>query len=376
MDAFRACRCFTPASTSSRPPAAFLKAAPGRLLHSSTRRRGAARDDVLRSQDDAALRSRVDGTVLRSQDDAPVSPAEEVGLLKAMQNMEVDEPALEKSAEWGAAYVAAAVLFGAGIWGTLGPDKGAEYFAGYLLEQSLSIDNLFVFILVFGYFKTPLEYQNKVLTYGIATAAVLRLVFIGLGVEIVESFAPVLLLFAGILVYSSYKILLRDNEDDEEEDLADNKIVKFCRSLFTISDSYDGNKFFTEKDGVRMATPLLLVLLIVELSDIVFAVDSIPAVFGVTLDPFIVYTSNIFAILSLRGLYGFVAGVIGKMKYLESAVGVVLGFVGVKIVLDFVGMKIPTEASLGIVAGTLAIGAAASLLTAPSGEEVAEDTDR
>lgn len=269
---------------------------------------------------------------------------------------------LEARGETAAAAVIAAVLFGAGVWAFMGDQKGAEYFAGYLLEQSLSVDNLFVFILVFKYFKTPMEYQPKVLTYGIATAAVLRLVMIVLGVDIVERFEPVLLLFAGILLYSSWK-MLAGADDDGEEDLEDNNIVKFCRSLTRFSPHYDGDRFFTTlADGARVATPLLLVLAVIEVSDVVFAVDSIPAVFGVTLDPFIVYTSNIFAILSLRGLYGFVSGVMGQLRHLDKAVALVLGFVGAKILLDYGGCHIPTHVSLGVVATTLLGGVAASLL--------------
>ena len=239
----------------------------------------------------------------------------------------------------------------------------AEYFAGYLLEQSLSVDNLFVFILVFEYFKTPVEYQNKVLTYGIATAAVLRLILIVLGADIVESWKPVMLLFAAILLFSSFKLLFVDGDGQNDEDLSDNAIVRFSRSLFTFSETYDKDNFFTTlADGTRAATPLLLVLLVVELSDVVFAVDSIPAVFGVTLDPFIVYTSNIFAILSLRGLYTFVATFMSKMKYLDKAVAIVLGFVGAKILAEFVGLQVPTDVSLGVVGAILATGVGVSLL--------------
>ncbi|KAL4853820.1 Thylakoid membrane protein TERC [Chlorella vulgaris] len=305
---------------------------------------------------------------LASRDDLPPSPPslptpeEEATVIEEIDFLEVKEPIVEERAEGAAATVIAALVFGAGVWGVLGEQKGAEFFAGYLLEQSLSVDNLFVFILVFKYFKTPVEYQSKVLTYGIATAAVLRLVLIVVGVDIVERFEPVLLLFAAILLVSSFKLLL-GSEDDEEEDLSENKIVQFVRSIVTFSDAYDGDKFFTVQNGVRVATPLLLVLLVVELSDVVFAVDSIPAVFGVTLDPFIVYSSNIFAILSLRGLYSFVSTVMKELRFLDKAVALVLGFVGGKILADFVGYHVPTEWSLGIVASILGVGVGASLLS-------------
>ncbi|KAL4438500.1 hypothetical protein ABPG77_000148 [Micractinium sp. CCAP 211/92] len=297
---------------------------------------------------------------------------DDADVLKSLDRVEVVEPLVEQRGESAAATVIAALIFGAGVWGFMGPEKGAEYFAGYLLEQSLSVDNLFVFILVFNYFKTPVEYQNKVLTYGIATAAILRLVLIVAGVDIVERFEPVMLLFAGILILSSAKLLFSGDDDDEEEDLSSNKIVQFCKSLMSFSDTYDGDNFFTVKDGVRMATPLLLVLLVVELSDVVFAVDSIPAVFGVTLDPFIVYTSNLFAILSLRGLYSFVSTFMKELRYLDKAVALVLGFVGVKILADFGGYHVPTGVSLGVVAGILGFGVGTSLLLPAPSDEAAK----
>lgn len=164
-----------------------------------------------------------------------------------------------------------------------------------------------------------------------------------------------------------------EDEGDEDEDLADNGIVKLCRSLFTFTDSYDGDNFFTTlADGTRAATPLLLVLLVIELSDVIFAVDSIPAVFGVTLDPFIVYTSNMFAILSLRGLYSFVASYMSKLRYLDKAVALVLGFVGCKIIAEFAGLEVPTDASLGIVAAILASGIGASVLLPGAADEDGE----
>jgi len=240
--------------------------------------------------------------------------------VELITELEVIEPEVERDAEQALLSVGAAALFGAGVWGVLGPSKGEEFFAGYLLEQSLSIDNLFVFVLVFSQFQTPVASQKVVLSYGIATAAVLRLVLILLGADAVENWKPILLLFSGILLFSSIKLLIAKDEEEEEEDLSTNKVVQFSKSLFDFTDQYDGDKFFTtEKGGVKtLATPLLLVLLIIELSDVIFAVDSIPAVFGVTLDPFIVYSSNMFAILSLRGLYGFVSNVLTNLVYLEK----------------------------------------------------------
>lgn len=284
--------------------------------------------------------------------------------------LEIVEPEVERDAEQAALAVGAATLFGAGVWAVLGPVKGQEYFAGYLLEQSLSVDNLFVFVLVFSQFQTPVASQKIVLSYGIWTAAVLRLVLILLGADAVEKWKPILLVFAGILLVSSGKLLLAGEDGEEEEDLSENTIVKFSKSLFDFTDTYDGDKFFTTVEaGVSRATPLLLVLLIIELSDVIFAVDSIPAVFGVTLDPFIVYSSNMFAILSLRGLYGFVSNVLTKLKYLEKSVAVVLGVIGGKILVEFAGVDVPTSASLAAVVAILGGGVAASLLLESNGEE-------
>ena len=275
-----------------------------------------------------------------------------------------------------ALWVGAACLFGAGIGFVQGVDKASEYFAGYLLEQSLSVDNLFVFILVFDYFKVPESTQPKVLSYGIVGAMIMRAAMILAGATAIEDFEPVLLVFAGILIFSSYK-LLANNEEEEEEDLKDSAIVKFCSSMIQVSDEYDGDNFWTTaKDGVtKMATPLLLVVAVIELSDVVFAVDSIPAVFGVTKDPFIVYTSNIFAICSLRSLFGFVSAVVSELEYLETSVAVVLGFIGVKMIADYAGYSMSNEASLAVVASLLSGGVAASYLFPSPSAEVSSSAD-
>ena len=275
-----------------------------------------------------------------------------------------------------ALWVGAACLFGAGIGFVQGVDKASEYFAGYLLEQSLSVDNLFVFILVFDYFKVPESTQPKVLSYGIVGAMIMRAAMILAGATAIEDFEPVLLVFAGILIFSSYK-LLANNEEEEEEDLKDSAIVTFCSSMIQVSDEYDGDNFWTTaKDGVtKMATPLLLVVAVIELSDVVFAVDSIPAVFGVTKDPFIVYTSNIFAICGLRSLFGFVSAVVSELEYLETSVAVVLGFIGVKMVADYAGYPMSTEASLAVVATLLSGGVAASYLFPSAPAEVTSSVD-
>ena len=265
-----------------------------------------------------------------------------------------------------ALWVGAATLFGLGVGATMGAGKAEEYFSGYLLEQSLSVDNLFVFVLVFDYFKVPMKQQQKVLSYGIGGAMAMRAAMIVAGYEAVTNFKPVLLVFAGILIFSSYKLITE--EEEEEEDMSENAIVKFCSNLLPVSEEYDGDNFFTEVrndetgEMIKMATPLLLCLCVIELSDVVFAVDSIPAVFGVTQDPFIVYSSNIFAILGLRSLFAFVAVMVAELEYLQTAVAAVLGFVGCKMVAGFGGVEISTEASLAVVVGMLGAGVSLSLM--------------
>ncbi|XP_056858836.1 thylakoid membrane protein TERC, chloroplastic isoform X2 [Raphanus sativus] len=254
--------------------------------------------------------------------------------------------------------VSAAVAFGIGIGLKEGVDKASEFFAGYLLEQSLSVDNLFVFVLVFKYFKVPLMYQNRVLTYGVAGAILFRFSLILLGTATLQRFEAVNLLLAALLLYSSFKLF---SSEEDDTDLSDNFIVKTCQRFIPVTSSYDGNRFFTKHNGIWKATPLLLTVAVIELSDVAFAVDSIPAVFGVTRDPFIVLTSNLFAIIGLRSLYTLISEGMGELEYLQPSIAVVLGFIGCKMILDFFGFHVSTEASLGIVALSLSTGVLLSL---------------
>ncbi|KAL5067930.1 hypothetical protein RYX36_018817 [Vicia faba] len=257
-----------------------------------------------------------------------------------------------------ALWVFAAVAFGLGVGFKQGYDKASEFFAGYILEQSLSVDNLFVFVLIFKYFKVPALYQNRVLSYGIAGAVVFRLTIILLGTATIQRFEAVNLLLATILLFSSFKLFA---SEEEESDLSDNFLVKTCQKLIPVTTNYDGNKFITKQDGIWMATPLLLTVAVIELSDIAFAVDSIPAVFGVTRDPFIVFSSNLFAILGLRSLYLIISEGMSELKYLQPSIAVVLGFIGCKMIADYFGIHVSTEASLGFVASSLSIGVILSL---------------
>ncbi|KAH6802605.1 integral membrane TerC family protein [Perilla frutescens var. frutescens] len=255
--------------------------------------------------------------------------------------------------------VLSAVVFGVGLGFKDGVEKASEFFAGYLLEQSLSVDNLFVFVLIFKYFRVPINYQNRVLSYGIAGAVIFRLSLILLGTATLQRSEAVNLLLAAILLYSSFKLFA---EEDEDTDLSDNFIVKTCQKFIPVTSDYDGNRFFTIQDGIWKATPLLLTVAVIELSDIAFAVDSIPAVFGVTRDPFVVFTSNLFAILGLRSYYTLISESMADLEYLQPAIGAVLGFIGCKMILDFFGLHVSTEVSLGVVATSLTSGVLLSLM--------------
>ena len=268
--------------------------------------------------------------------------------------------------------LAAACVFGAGVFVLRGGEDASAWFAAYVLEESLSIDTLFVFSLIFDYFQTPTFAQPRVLRWGLIAAVVLRATFIVAGLAVVERFKGVLLVFSGILLYSAYGLLTEDGE--EEEDLSQNTIVKLTKQYLPSTDSYDGDRFFTTdgatgSDGAALATPLLLALVCVELSDVLFAVDSIPAVFGVTTDPFIAFTSNAFALLGLRALYTIIANAVDDFVYLRPAIAVVLGFIGLKLIGSFAGVEVPTLTSLTLVLGVLGSGVGLSILDATAKDE-------
>lgn len=265
--------------------------------------------------------------------------------------------------------VAAACLFGIGLMATRGVTSGYEFFAGYLIEQSLSIDNLFVFIMLFDYFKIPMELQNRVLSWGIGGAILLRGLMIGVGVAALQKFRSVILVFAGILIASSLNLLLEKDHSTVDADADghghdENIIMKLTKFIFpNTSSELHGEAFFISNDaGKRIATPLFLCLVCVELSDFVFAVDSIPAVLGVSKDPLIVYASNIFAIMALRSLYTVVAKAVSSFHYLKPAVALVLGFVGMKMVGEFYHFEIGTGVSLLVICSLLGGGIGASIL--------------
>ena len=250
---------------------------------------------------------------------------------------------------------------------TRGVTSGYEFFAGYLIEQSLSIDNLFVFIMLFEYFKVPTELQNRVLSWGISGAIILRGLMIGVGVAALQKFKSVILLFAVILMASSINLLMEKEATDDalggEGGHEENLVMKLTKALFPNTTSeLHGEKFFIVENGKRIATPLFLCLIAVELSDFVFAVDSIPAVLGVSKDPLIVYASNIFAIMALRSLYTVVAKAVSSFHYLKPAVALVLGFVGSKMIAEYFHVEIGTGVSLAVICSLLGAGVVASIV--------------
>ncbi|KAJ1423341.1 integral membrane protein TerC family-domain-containing protein [Ochromonadaceae sp. CCMP2298] len=257
-------------------------------------------------------------------------------------------------------WVAAAAGFSAVLAATQSTTVAIEFCSGYVLEQCLSVDNLFVILLIFKYFEVGRQDQAKALNWGIIGAVILRGLFITLGSVVLTQFKQVLLLFAGVLLVSSYKILFAGEE--EEEDLADSPLIKFASKYLPVSEQKDGDNFFTLVNGVKMATPYLLCVVCIELSDIVFAFDSVPAIFGVTSDPLIVFSSNIFAIAGLRSLFGVLSNAVANLQYLEKAVGIILAVIAVKMGFEVFGVELldPLQ-SLGVVMSLLVGGVGASL---------------
>lgn len=271
---------------------------------------------------------------------------------------------------WSIVWISLALLFAAGIyyfWHQLAPhssynnqDATLAFLTGYLIEKSLSVDNIFVFVLIFSYFSVPAAYQHHVLFWGVLGALVMRAALIAVGATLIEEFHWIIYIFGAFLIFTGIRMA---RHTDEEIHPDQNPVVRLFRRLMPVSSEYHKDHFFVRQAGRLAATPLFIVLLIVESTDLVFAVDSIPAIFAVTTDPFLVYTSNVFAILGLRSLYFLLSGVMDKFYYLKLGLSAVLTFVGVKMVIvDF--YKIPTLVSLGVVAGILTIAVIASLLRA------------
>jgi tellurite resistance protein TerC len=259
---------------------------------------------------------------------------------------------------WSAIWIIVALIFNFVVYLWRGPQVALQFFTGYLIERALSIDNIFVFLVIFAYFKVPTKYQYRVLFWGILGALISRGLFIGLGALLIGRFHWILYVFGVFLIGTAIRLSVGKDKEIEPEK---NPILRFTRYFLPITSGYEGHNFLVRRKKKILGTPLLVVLIVVETTDLVFAVDSIPAIFAITLDPFIVYTSNVFAILGLRALYFAIAGLIPLFYYLKYALSAILGFVGIKmLVADFI--KIPDLAALGIVAGILAFAIIISII--------------
>jgi tellurite resistance protein TerC len=267
------------------------------------------------------------------------------------------EVSMREAAVWSAVWVALSLLFNLGLYLWKGKEPALEFLAGYLIEKSLSVDNIFVFVMIFGFFAVPSVYQHRVLFWGILGALVMRGIFIAVGSALLTSFHWVVYIFGAFLIVTGVKMaVVRQSEIHPDR----NPLVRLARRLLPVTSQYRGQKFFVREAGRLMATPLLLVLLVVESTDVIFAVDSIPAIFAITRDPFIVYTSNVFAILGLRSLYFLLAGAVTRFQYLKVGLAAILVFVGIKMTASGI-VKIPIGASLGVIAAMLAASIVASM---------------
>jgi tellurite resistance protein TerC len=271
---------------------------------------------------------------------------------------EAKEISFREAAVLSAFWVTVALLFGILIWIWAGPTTAGEYYAGYTIEKALSVDNVFVFALIFAYFAVPVQYQYRVLFWGVVGALVLRVIFILIGAELLERYDWMVYLFGAFLIYTGIRMVRHSNQEVHPER---NPLIKLLRRILPMTEGYRGQKLLIRERGKLMATPLLAVLLAVETTDVVFAVDSIPAIFAITTDTFVVWTSNAFAILGLRALYFMLAGLMQRFVYLSLGLSVVLVFVGVKFIWSDLFGKVPIWVSLPFIATVVAASIAASL---------------
>lgn len=271
----------------------------------------------------------------------------------------------KEAASWSIFYIGVAVIFGVWVWQTAGSVYGTEYFAAYLVEKSLSVDNLFVFIIILAQFKVPSIFHQRVLMFGVILALVLRAIFIAVGAAALAAFSFTFVIFGAILIWTGVGLFKHWDEDPTPED---NFLVKVIRKRVPMTDQFDGSKAFTKVNGKRIATPMFTVLIAIASTDLLFALDSIPATFGVTQEPFLVFAANAFALLGLRALYFLLKGLLDKLIYLSLGLSIILMFIGVKLILTFLHEtwydipKIPTLLSLGVIGAILVVSTIASLI--------------
>jgi tellurite resistance protein TerC len=271
----------------------------------------------------------------------------------------------KEAATWSIFYIGIAIGFGVWVWLTAGSQFGTEYFAAYLVEKSLSVDNLFVFIIILAQFKVPSIYHQQVLMFGVILALILRAIFIAVGAAALAAFSFTFVIFGAILIWTGVGLFKHWDEDPSPED---NFLVRSIRKRVPMTDEYDGSKIFTRLNGKRIATPMFLVIIAIGSTDLLFALDSIPATFGVTQEPFLVFAANAFALLGLRALYFLLKGLLDKLVYLSLGLSVILMFIGVKLIMTYLHEtwsevpKIPTLVSLGVIAAILIVSTIASLI--------------
>jgi len=276
-------------------------------------------------------------------------------------NRKSHEVSFREALTWTLVWVGLALSFNMGILHFLGTTKALEFLTGYLIEESLSIDNLFVFIMIFSYFQVPRAYQPKILKWGIIGALVMRAIFIFIGIELFERFHWMIYLFGALLIVTGIKMAFGGEEKIDPEK---NLLVRLARKFLPVTRKRSGDKFFIRRNGILAATPLFLTLLVIESSDVIFAIDSIPAILAVTRDPFIVYTSNIFAIMGLRSLFYLLSSVMEMFTHLKLGVSIILAFIGIKMLLSSV-YPIPIYFSLGVIVGVLAVTIITSVVFDP-----------
>lgn len=275
------------------------------------------------------------------------------------------DPSLREASAWVGAYVALAVAFGCGVLLFGGARPGSEFFAGWITEYSLSVDNLFVFLLIMSRFAVPARYQQKVLLVGIVLALAMRSVFIAGGAQLVSRFSWMFFLFGAFLLYTAWKVF---RGEDEEQEFSENALLRMVRRVVPATDDYHGAKMAVRVDGRLRITPILVVMVAIGTTDLLFAVDSIPAIFGLTTDPYLVFTANAFALMGLRQLYFLIGGLLDRLVYLNTGLAIVLAFIGVKLLLEALhktGLEsipqVPIAVSLAVIVGTLGVTAALSL---------------
>ncbi|MDH6706048.1 tellurite resistance protein TerC [Kitasatospora sp. MAA19] len=292
------------------------------------------------------------------------------------------EVSIKEAGIWTAVWIVLALIFGGFLWWHSGAQPAGEFFAGYITEKSLSVDNLFVFILIMGKFAVPRIYQQRVLMFGVIIALVLRAVFIAGGAALVSEFSWVFFIFGAFLIWTAWKLIKEARAGEEDEEFEENRLLKSIEQRFPSTDKYHGTKLFVRENGRRLMTPMLIVMLAIGTTDVLFALDSIPAIFGLTQDPYIVFTANAFALMGLRQLYFLIGGLLKKLVHLSYGLSVILGFIGVKLVLHAAheaGANVPEigiPLSLGVIVVVLAVTTVTSLMASKKRERAEREAEK